>query len=40
MSDQEMMQAARRQLYSEMAHVLDMEEDQVQPFILARLGVE
>ena len=38
MSDQEMMHAAQRQLYSEMAHVLEMEESQVQPFILHRIS--
>ncbi len=33
MSDQEMMQAARRQLYSEMACVLAIDENQVQYYI-------
>ena len=37
MSDQEMLQAARRQLYSELSCVLSLEESQVQPFILSRL---
>ena len=34
MSDQEMMQNARRQLYSEMAYVLDIDEKAVQAYIL------
>lgn len=38
MSDQEMMHAAQRQLYSEMAHVLEMDESQVLPFILSRVN--
>ena len=38
MSDQEMMSSAKRQLYSEMAYVLDLEEDQVQDFILERVS--
>ena len=38
MSDQEMQHAAQRQLYSELAYVLELEESQVLPFILARVG--
>ena len=37
MSDQEMQHAAQRQLYSEMAYVLSIEESQVQPFILEHI---
>ena len=37
MSDQEMQHAAQRQLYSEMAYVLEMEESQVLPFILEQV---
>ncbi len=40
MSDQEMMQAAQRQLYSEMAYVLAIDESQVQPFILGHMADE
>ena len=40
MSDQEMQQAAKRQLYSEMAYVLSIEESQVQPFIMNQLEGE
>ncbi len=40
MSDQEMQQAAKRQLYSEMAYVLSIEESQVQPFIMGQLAEE
>lgn len=40
MSDQEMRQAAQRQLYSELAYVLSLEESQVQPFILSRVQKE
>ena len=34
MSDQEMMTAARRQLHSELAYVLEIEENQVLPFVM------
>lgn len=34
MSDQEMMQAAQRQLYGEFSYVLELEKDQVLPLIL------
>ena len=40
MSDQEMQHAAQRQLYSEMAYVLSIEESQVQPFILEHIQTE
>ena len=38
MSDQEMQHAAQRQLYSELAYVLELEENQVLPFILDQVG--
>lgn len=40
MSDQEMLQAAKRQLYSELAYVLAIDESQVQPFILSHMQDE
>ena len=38
MSDQEMQQAAQRQLYSELAYVLRIDESQVLPFILEQVA--
>ncbi len=40
MSDQEMLQAAQRQLYSELAYVLSIDESQVQSFILQHIQDE
>ena len=38
MSDQEIMRAAERQIYSEFSYVLELQEDQVLPFILQEAG--
>ena len=38
MSDQEMRQAAQRQLYSEMAYVLSIDESQIQSYILEQVA--
>ena len=37
MSDQEMMQAAQRQLHSELSYVLEIEESQVLPFVMEQV---
>ena len=38
MSDQEMMQAAQRQLHSEISYVLEIEESQVLPFVMEQVN--
>jgi RNA polymerase-interacting CarD/CdnL/TRCF family regulator len=38
MSDQEMLQAARRQIYGEMTYVLALEESQILPFLRRELS--
>lgn len=38
MSDQETMRNAERQIYGEFSHVLELQEDQVLPFILGEVG--